>query len=88
MKGENKMTKELLEKIKEIEEKLGQEWMKELESLKTVEELKKKATELKIELTEEQAMEALKLLSDETEELNEEELAAVAGGKRVTHLIN
>ena len=74
------MTKALLEKIKEMEERVGQGWMKELEGLKTVEELKKKATELEIELTEEQATEALKLLNDEAEELSEEELSVVAGG--------
>ena len=33
------MTKELLEKIKEIEEKLGQDWMKELDSISTPESL-------------------------------------------------
>ena len=53
------MTKALFEKTKEIEEKLGQGWMKKLEGLTTVEELKKKANELEIELTEEQATEAL-----------------------------
>jgi len=74
------MTKELLEKIKEIEGKLGTSWMKELEGLKTVEELKKKATEFGIELTDEQAVEALKLLSDDAKELSEEELFAVTGG--------
>jgi len=73
------MTKELLAKIKEIEEKLGTGWMKELEGLKTVEELKKKATELGIELTDEQAKEALMLLSDETK-MSEEDLVNVTGG--------
>lgn len=75
------MTKALFEKIKEIEEKQGQGWMKELEDLKTAEEIKKKATELGIELTEDQAVEAFKLLNDEVEELSEEELLAVSGGK-------
>ena len=73
------MTKELLEKIKEIEGKLGTSWMKELEGLKTVEELKKKATELGIKLTDEQAKEALMLLSDETK-MSEEDLVNVTGG--------
>lgn len=82
------MTKALLEKIKEIEEKLGQGWMKKLEGLKTVEELKKKANELEIELTEEQATEALSLLINETEELSEKELTAIAGGKRAIESIN
>jgi bacteriocin-like protein len=74
------MTKELLTKIKEMEEKLGQGWMKELESVKTEEELKRKAAEFKIDITDEVAAEALRFLNDETEELSEEELAVVSGG--------
>ncbi len=77
------MTKELLAKVKEIEEKLGSGWMKELEGLKTVEEMKKKATALDINLTDEQAVEALSLLSDESKVMSEEELAALAGGTKV-----
>ena len=76
------MTKELLGKIKEMEEKLGPEWLKELEGLKTTEALKMKATELKISLTDEMATQALALLNDEAEELSEEELAIVAGGAK------
>jgi len=77
---EIKLTKELLEKIKEIEVKLGQGWMKELEGISTVKELKKKAADYQMELTDEIAAEALKLLkSDESEELSGEELSAVAG---------
>ena len=76
------MTKELLGKIKEMEEKLGPEWVKELEGLKTTEALKMKATELKISLTDEMATQALALLNDEAEELSEEELAIVAGGAK------
>jgi len=82
-KGELLMTKELLAKVKEIEEKLGSGWMKELEGLKTVEEMKKKATALDINLTDEQAVEALSLLSDESKVMSEEELAALAGGTKV-----
>lgn len=74
------MTKELLGKIKEMEEKLGPGWMKELEGLKTTEELKKKANEFNISITDEMATQALALLNDETEELSEDELSIVAGG--------
>ena len=76
------MTKELLGKIKEMEEKMGPEWVKELEGIKTTEALKMKATELKISLTDEMATQALALLNDEAEELSEEELAIVAGGAK------
>jgi len=76
------MTKELLGKIKEMEEKLGPEWIKELEGLKTTEALKMKATELKISLTDEMATQALALLKDEADELSEEELTIVAGGAK------
>lgn len=76
------MTKELLGKIKEMEEKLGPGWVKELEGIKTIEELKMKATELKISLTDEMAAQALALLNDEAEELSEEELSIVAGGAK------
>ncbi len=76
------MTKELLEKIKEIEEKLGQDWMKELDSISTPESLKQKAEGFGITFTDTMATEAIKLLnSDKGEELSEEELSAVAGGK-------
>ena len=75
------MTKELLEKIKEIEEKLGQGWMKELEEITSVEALQKSMADRGIELTETLAEEAFNLLmNDEGEELSEEELSAVAGG--------
>ncbi len=75
------MTKELLEKIKEIEEKLGQGWMKELEGIASVEELQKKAADYGIELSNTNTEEALELMKDNgSEELSEEELSAVAGG--------
>jgi len=76
------MTKELLTKIKEIEEKLGQDWMNKLDDLKTAEELKKKAAELDIKLSDELAEEALKLLNDGANELSEEELSTIAGGPK------
>jgi hypothetical protein len=75
------MTKALLEKIKEMEEKLGKGWMQQLEGINTKEELVKKASALGIELREEQATEAMAFLTNDTdEELSEAELSAVAGG--------
>ncbi|HOO34259.1 MAG TPA: hypothetical protein PK466_13805 [Thermotogota bacterium] len=76
------MTKELLGKIREMEEKLGQDWLREFESVATVDLLKAKAEEYGITLTEEQAKEAFSHLNgNESEELSDEELSAVAGGK-------
>jgi bacteriocin-like protein len=77
------MTRELLEKIRKLEEKLGKGWMKEFEDATTADLLRTKADELGINFTDELAKEAFKLInSDESEELTEEELAAVAGGYR------
>jgi len=76
------MTKKLLGKIKEIEGKLGQDWMQKLEGITTAEALIKKASEYDIVLTEEMASEALNLISNEDAELSEEELAAIAGGPK------
>jgi hypothetical protein len=75
------MTKELLEKIKELEGKLGQGWIKEFESITSAEALREKLADHDIQLTETVAEEAFNLLTnDETEELSEAELSAVAGG--------
>ena len=81
------MTKELLEKIKELEGKLGQGWMKELEGIDSVEVLQKKAADYDIELSNTNAEEALELMKDNgSEELSEEELSAVA--RRLFCLLN
>ncbi|HOO34258.1 MAG TPA: hypothetical protein PK466_13800 [Thermotogota bacterium] len=75
------MTKDLLTKIKEMEEKLGQGWIKELEGISTPEALKAKAETLGISLTDAVTTEAIQMLNgDEAEELSEEELSTVAGG--------
>ena len=76
------MTKELLGKMKEMEEMVGPGWVAELEGLKTTDEIKKKAAELNINITDEMAAETLALLNDDAVELSEEELAIFAGGAK------
>ena len=76
------MTKELLEKMKEIESKAGKGWLKAFEDLETSQEVIEKAAEYNVTLSKELGEESLKLLnSDNFEELSEEELSTVAGGK-------
>ncbi|HPF16198.1 MAG TPA: hypothetical protein P5107_05350 [Thermotogota bacterium] len=76
------MTKELLEKIREIETKMGKVWAQQFEGITKTEELIKKAKENGIELTPDLAEEGLKIIeANEKNELSEEELSAVAGGK-------
>ncbi len=80
------MTKELLEKIREIETKLGKDWVQHFEGITTKEELIETAKENGIELSPVLAEEGLKLIeANEKDELSEEELSAVAGGKIVFH---
>jgi len=75
------MTKALMETVKQIEEKVGKDWINQLSEIKTTEQLQKQAEKWGVELSDEMAAEALKLLSsDEVGELSEDELAAVAGG--------
>ena len=80
------MTKELLEKIREIESKMGKGWIQKFETLSTKEELIETAQKNGIELTPELAQEGLTMLqANENNELSEKELSAVAGGKIVFH---
>jgi hypothetical protein len=79
------MTKALLEKIREFEVKAGKDWMKEFEGLKTTEEIVGKVSSFDIAFDQELAEEALKLIQAGAEDLTEEELAALAGGKIVIH---
>ena len=80
------MTKALLEKIKEIESKMGKDWIQKFENLSTKELLIETAQKNGIELTPELAQEGLTMLrANENDELSEEELTAVAGGKIVFH---
>jgi len=80
------MTKELLEKIREIESKMGKDWVQQFKEVSTKEELIEKAKQNNIKLTPALAEEGLKLIeANEKDELSEEELSAVAGGKIVFH---
>ena len=80
------MTKALLEKIREIESKMGKDWIQKFEGLSTKEELIETAQKNGIVLTPELAQEGLAMLqANENNELSEEELSAVAGGKIVFH---
>ena len=80
------MTKALLEKIREIESKMGRDWIQKFEELSTKEELMVTAQKNGIELTPELAQEGLAMIrANEKDELSEEELSAVAGGKIVFH---
>lgn len=80
------MTKELLEKIRKLETKLGKEWVQLFEGVSTKDELRETAKKNGIELSSAMAEEGLKLIeANENGELSEEELSAVAGGKIVFH---
>jgi len=75
------MTKVLMDTVKQIEEKVGKDWINQVSEIKTTEQLQKQAEKWGVELSDELAAEALRLLSsDQVGELSEEELAAVAGG--------
>jgi len=77
------MTKELMAKIKELEDKAGKNWIEEFKAIKTTEELKQKVSEHGIKLTEEEEKEALSLIiKNETNELTDDELADIAGGRK------
>jgi len=78
------MTKELLEKLKELEKNAGKGWLRHFEGLKTSDDIILKAAQFDVMLTKALGEESLILLqSNETEELTEEELSAIAGGKIV-----
>ncbi|HPF16806.1 MAG TPA: hypothetical protein P5107_08000 [Thermotogota bacterium] len=80
------MTISFLEKIREIERKMGKDWLQQFEGLTTKEEIIKAANQNGIELSDNLAQEGLNLLqANENDELGEEELSAVAGGKIVFH---
>ena len=80
------MTKALLEKIREIEEKMGKDWIQIFENLSTKEEIMEQAKKNGVELTPALAEEGLQLIrANEKDELSEQELSAVAGGKIVFH---
>ena len=77
------MTKALMDTVKQIENKVGKDWINQVSQIRTTEELKKQAGEWGVDLSDELADEALRLLSsDSAGEMSEEELAAIAGGAK------
>ena len=74
------MTKELHEKLKQFEEKAGNDWFNQLNGITTTEQLINAGTEHGITLSEVQAQEGLDLLKTDGKELSEDELSAIAGG--------
>lgn len=75
------MTKALMDTVKQIEEKVGKDWINQVSEINSTEELKKQAEEWGVELSDDMATEALRILSsDQVGELSEDELARVAGG--------
>ena len=77
------MTKALMDTVKQIEDKVGKDWINQVSEIRTTEELKKQAEEWGVGLSDELADEALRLLSsDPAGEMSEDELAAIAGGAK------
>ncbi|HQN22908.1 MAG TPA: hypothetical protein PLD70_11370 [Thermotogota bacterium] len=74
------MTKELLCKIKEIEEKVGKNWLEIILKADSEAHLLKIAKEYGVNLTRDQASEGYKLLKSEAKILSETDLAEVSGG--------
>ncbi|MFP4461978.1 MAG: hypothetical protein ACLFQE_07245 [Thermotogota bacterium] len=75
------MTQTLLEKMKLAEEKVGKDWLNELGDCETKQQLKIKADEWGVVLSEQETEEAFGLLSNKKNgELSDEELAGYAGG--------
>jgi len=76
------MTKNLMLKIREIEEKAGSFWIEEFKNVVTEEELVEKAKKFGIELTSEETKEGLSILrNDSSSELSDDDLSGIAGGK-------
>jgi len=77
------MTKALIDTVKQIENKVGKDWIIQVSQIRTIEELKKQAGEWGVDLSDELADEALSLLSsDPVGEMSEDELVAIAGGAK------
>jgi len=74
------MTQALLEKMKVAEEKIGKDWLKELGDCETKQQLKNRADEWGVGLTDQETEEAFGLLSKKNGDLSDEELAGYAGG--------
>ena len=59
------MTKALIDTVKQIENKVGKDWIIQVSQIRTIEELKKQAGEWGVDLSDELADEALSLLSSD-----------------------
>lgn len=76
------MTKSLFEKLKTLEEKAGPKWIHQLEGIETSKALQDKALQWGITLTDEEAEEGMVLLEkNENQELTDQELVEITGGK-------
>lgn len=74
------MSQELKRCVSEIEAKIGRDWIKELSSITSVEDLMNKAKSLNVQLSEETAQEAFQLLSKKPfAELSEIDLQNISG---------
>ena len=73
------ITTELMQMLKVIEEKIGKDWMKELDNVDSSKDLIEKAGSYNIYLSQELSDEAYDLLFSQ-KELSDEELANIAGG--------
>jgi hypothetical protein len=76
------MTKELFDAIAAIEKKAGKDWMRIFKRLETAAELIAEAKIYGVEVSGEQAEEALALLRETPDgEISDEEMTGIAGGK-------
>jgi len=75
------MTKELLAKIKEMEEKAEKNWLRILQETKTEEEMIQAVARYGVTLTKMEGEEAFKMLHMPTDELTEYDLSIIAGGR-------
>jgi hypothetical protein len=74
------MTKELLAKIKEMEEKADKNWLQAIRKTKTEEELIQTTARWGVVLSKAEAAEAHAILHAKTEELSDADLSGIAGG--------
>jgi len=77
------MTKALLVKIKELEQRAGRNWLQIIEGVASEEALMRVTNEHGVALTPEQAAEGFRLLKTEAETLTEEEIEGVTGGTKM-----
>jgi hypothetical protein len=75
------MTKELLAKIKVMEERADKNWLQILRETKTEEELVRAVANYGVTLTKIEVEEAYKMLHMPADELSEYDLSIIAGGR-------